>query len=119
MDSGCATRFPVRPRQLGGRFETRRDRVDARRQHEDSGFGRHELGRAAHSGRDDGALARHGLEQSLTERLDRARLAEHVAGGDPLCDVSVWDAADESNARHFLELSPERAVADERQLAAG
>src|SRR6266496_1464198 len=46
----------------------------------EAGLGRHELRRTADAGRDDGASGGHALEQCLTERLDQAGLAEHMAG---------------------------------------
>ena len=71
----------VRRRQRRRRLERARELVRVERVDEHAGLRRDELGRAADPRRDDGASARHRLEDRLAERLDQRRPADDVGGG--------------------------------------
>ena len=76
-----------------------------------------ELGRATDAGGDDRAGRCHRLERREPERLDEARLAEDVAGGEPGRDRLVRDPPDEADPLSARERLAQRAVANERQCA--
>ena len=78
---------------------------------------RHELRRPADARRDDGSSRRKALECREAERLDEARLADDIGGGDPRRNPRVIDVAGELDLRPALERTPQRTVADERELA--
>ncbi len=109
----------IRARQ--GRGATKRvdERLAVGGIDEHARFTRHEFRRAAHRGPDDGALARHRLEQRLTERLDEARLTEHIAGGQPLRHPVVGHPAHDSHPLAPLELWTETPVTHEGEAALG
>ena len=105
----------VGARQRGGLLEPARQGIDVERVDEDSRLGRHELRRAADPRGDDGAPARHRLQQRLAERLDEARLREHVTLGEQARDLVVRDASEQADPLPSLEPGPERPVARERE----
>jgi ABC-2 type transport system ATP-binding protein len=105
----------VRAGQARGLAKRRGERVDIERIDEHTGRGRDELGRPADARRDDGAARGHALEQRLPERLDEARLAEHVALGEEAGNLVVRHAAGERHPVTSGELRAQRTVAGERE----
>ncbi len=85
---------------------------------EHPGLGRNELGRAPDPRRDHGTLGRHAFEERDPERLDKARLTEHVAGCNPGRDFLVRKPTGQAQARDPCEALACRAVADERERPA-
>ncbi len=95
MGGGRLARRVVRAREGGRGRERACESVDVERVDEDAGLGRHELRRPADPRGDDGAAARHRLEQRLTERLDEARLREDVARSEQARDLVVRDPTEQ------------------------
>ena len=73
-------------------------RIVVGRVDEDAGSRRHELRRPADARRDDRSSRREALERGEPERLDEARLADDVGGGDPGGDPRMIDVAGELDA---------------------
>ena len=103
--------------QRGGGAQGGDEPVLVERVDEHARLRRHELGRAADPRRDDRPPAGQRLEHRLAERLDEARLADDVAGGEQPGDLAVRDGAEQADARPALERAPQRAVADEGERA--
>jgi hypothetical protein len=99
------------------RIEPRAHRIVVGRVDEDAGSGRHELRRPADARRDDGSSRCEALEGRETERLDEARLADDIGCGDPCSHPPMIDGAGEPDPRPALERTPQRTVAEERELA--
>ena len=111
-------------RLAGGRVGNRQRRgipqrggegVHVERVDEHAGAWRDELGRAADRRPDDGATAGERLERGLAERLDEARLAEHVRRGEVERHRVVREVAGDGDPGPSFELRPQRAIADEGQ----
>ncbi len=115
MGGGRSSCGLVRARQRSRLPERTLERVDVERVDEHSSLRRDELGRSAEARRDDGAPARHALEERLSERLEQARLADDVARGDELRHVGVRHAAEQAHSLASGERAAERAKASARR----
>ena len=103
MELGRRARGRVRDGQQRGCAERLDERVFVLRVDEHAGFPRNELGRAAHTRRDDAPRAGERLERGLAERLDEARLAEDVGGREVLGHGVVRHVAGHRHARPPFE----------------
>ncbi len=117
MLSGGRARRGVGARERGGSAHPVGESGRVERVDENAGLGRHELGRASDTRRDDRALRGHRLEQGLAERLDRGRLAEDGRFGEIARHLIVRDAAGDLDIGSPFQFRTERPVADKDQFA--
>ena len=97
------------------RLERTRELADVERVDENARLGRHELGRAADPGRDDGPAARHRLEDRLAERLDQRGAQTTSAALSQPGTSSCGTRPTTRTPVASLERRAKRAVADEGQ----
>ena len=119
MALGRGARRRVGARQLGCRGQPSRDVPDVERVDEQARTLGHELRRAAHPRRDDGAPAGHGLEHGLAEGLDEARLADDPRRRHVLAYLVIRHRADEPDTTPALERRPQWPIADDRERCIG